>query len=204
MNKDTIKDIIDNRTLEVIGDNQRVRCAVCIALIEGADDHKVLFEVRSSNIKDQPGDVCLPGGAIEDGESPKEAAIRETKEELLIADNQVEILGPTDEFRTGKLIIYPYVGVIKDYNDTFSKDEVSRVFKVPLSFFIDTVPEVYKVPYEPKFEENFPFDRIVGGRDYKWRSVENTTLFYQYQQFTIWGMTAMIMDSFSKILRKEV
>ncbi|MCR5666422.1 MAG: CoA pyrophosphatase [Eubacterium sp.] len=199
-----IKRIIQGRTPEEIGDKERFRCAVCIAMLEKPEGHEVIFEVRASTIPSQPGDVCLPGGAIEEGETSREAAVRETCEELLIQPEQIEIIGEADTFRTGNLLIHPYVAVIKDYQGTYSTDEVESVFTVPLQFFLETKPEEYIVPYEPQFGEDFPFDRIVGGKDYKWRQVEQKTLFYQYEYHTIWGFTALLMNSFGKILRREV
>lgn len=195
-------DRIRGRKAGVIGDEKRFRSAVCIALVDRGDgDHDVLFEVRSTEIPAQPGDICLPGGAIEPGESPEEAALRETAEELLIEPEQIEMLGPSDVFRAGSVVSYPFVALISGYEGTFSSREVAAVFRVPLSFFAKNEPEAYHIAYEPKFGEDFPFDRIHGGKNYGWRRAEQTTLFYQCGSHTIWGLTAEVMHSFVGILK---
>lgn len=196
-------DKIRNHIPGVIGDEERFRSAVCIALIPGEEEYEILFEVRSRKILAQPGDICLPGGAIEEGETPEETAIRETCEELLIDPKQVRIIAPFDIMRAGNVIIYSYVAVLKDYRDTFSKEEVSETFRVPVSFFLSEKPDAYQVPYQPVFSDDFPFDRIVGGRNYKWRKMEKTTLFYQYKDYTIWGFTAMMIHAFSEMLKEQ-
>ena len=49
--------------------------------------------------------------------------------------------------------------------------------------------------------EDFPFDRIRGGRDYPWRKARRAIYFYSYEGREIWGMTARIMKAFVRILR---
>ena len=193
---------IRNHVPAVIGDKDRFRSSVCIALVPGEEEYEILFEVRSRKILAQPGDICLPGGAIEEGETPEETALRETCEELLIEPEQVKIIAPFDIMRAGNVIIYSYVAVLDNYRDTFSKEEVSETFRVPISFFLSETPDAYRVPYRPVFSEDFPFDRIEGGKNYKWRKMEKTTLFYQYKEYTIWGFTAMMIHAFSEMLKE--
>lgn len=117
--------------------------AVLIPLVKEKDGSaSLLFEVRSSRLDAQPGDICFPGGRMEEGETAEETAIRETAEELLVKPSQVSILGRLDGMMgpTGGAI-WPVVGELKDYDGNFSKDEVGEVFKVPLDFFLNTEPE---------------------------------------------------------------
>ena len=187
-------------TPKLIGEDRFFKAAVCIALLENGDDYDILFEVRSSQIPDQPGDVCLPGGAVEPGESYEQAAVRETCEELLIRPEQVRIIGPSDILHIRNTIIYPYVGILSDYQDSFSKAEVEEVFRVPLNFVRETVPEKYMVEAMAQPEENFPFDLIQGGRNYKWRVMKTEELFYQYEGHVIWGLTARMINAFCELL----
>jgi 8-oxo-dGTP pyrophosphatase MutT (NUDIX family) len=57
--------IIKDHTPDIIGNTRMFYGAVVIPLIETKDGYDVLFEVRSSKIEAQPGDICLPGGAME-------------------------------------------------------------------------------------------------------------------------------------------
>ena len=56
-----------------------------------------MFEVRSSKLGWQPGDVCFPGGRIDDGDdSALAAALRETNEELGVDPSHIHVWGPLD------------------------------------------------------------------------------------------------------------
>jgi coenzyme A diphosphatase NUDT7 len=68
-----------------------VSFAVLVPLIEIDGELNIIYEVRSNSIT-QPGEISFPGGRIEEGESPQEAAIRETSEELLLNKANIEII----------------------------------------------------------------------------------------------------------------
>ena len=185
----------------IIGLNEINNSAVCIPVVQTEAGEGILFEVRASHIPDQPGDICLPGGRIESGESPEEAAVRECAEELLIEPCQVELIGPSDIFHTENVIVYPYVVRLKDYNGTFSRHEVAEVFSVPVSFFLENEPERHRVNAVVVPDEGFPYERIAGGRNYKWRARYTDQLFYQYGEYTIWGLTAKVINAFAELIR---
>ena len=196
---------ISEHKAKLIGEDDFFKAAVCIALLErgeeGGKEYDVLFQVRSSNIPDQPGDICLPGGALEKDEQPRQAAIRETCEELLIQPEQITIIGESDRFHVRNMMLYPFVGIIHDYHNTFSQEEVAEVFRVPLQFFLQTEPDRYSVDTVVQPEENFPYELIVGGKDYRWRTSRIEELFYQYEGRVIWGITARIMNAFCEIIQ---
>ena len=56
--------------------------AVLVPLVEREGKLHILYEVRSQDMRRQPGEVCFPGGRIEGDETPEACAIRETEEEL--------------------------------------------------------------------------------------------------------------------------
>lgn len=61
-------------------------------LLANADSSAVLLQKRSTYVSN-PRTWALPGGAIEPGETPIEAALRETAEEVGIAADSVLVLG---------------------------------------------------------------------------------------------------------------
>ncbi len=196
---------LKNHKPTLIGLPEARKAAVCIPLIETANGWDILFEVRADAIESQPGDICFPGGSLEAGETTQEAAVREMTEELLVAADQIEVLGLMDVFGggSGMLYVYPYAVVLRDYADTFSPAEVARVFRVPLAWFLENSPEVYRTRMQVVPGETFPYDRIRGGREYNWRERRDEIFFYQYGDETIWGMTAKILHAFVEIYRNK-
>ena len=89
------------------------RSAVLIPFVETEEGLSLLFEVRAGNISD-PGEVCFPGGRIESGESPREAAVRETCEELGMRAENIEILGENDLLAPyGGRLIYSFPALLR-------------------------------------------------------------------------------------------
>lgn len=197
-----IDKIFKDRVPKIIGYENKRYASVLIPLIPRADGSiDVLFQVRSSKLPEQPGDICFPGGMAEAGETPAETAVRETSEELLINPEQAKIIGPADLLSGGTLDVYPFVGWLNDYQGTFSCSEVAEVFTVPLSWFMENEPEIHEVEWKPVMPENFPFDKIYGGRNYAWRERKESVYFYEYGNKVIWGMTAKMMAAFVKIVK---
>jgi len=94
-----------------------VNFSVLVPLIEINNEFNLIFEVRSMSIKSQPGEISFPGGRIEDGESPLEAAVRETFEETGIAIENIEIISELD-YASNKngSFVYSFLGHIKTLN----------------------------------------------------------------------------------------
>ncbi len=197
-------DFLRQHKPSLIGMDRCRKAAVCIPLIRTENGYDLLFEVRSSFIESQPGDICFPGGMAEPDEDTQAAALREIAEELLISPEQVELLSLMDVLGGSRLYVYPYAVLLSDYHGSFSTDEVESVFRVPLDFFFEQEPEIYYTTMKVLPEENFPYDRIYGGRDYAWRERREEVLFYQYGEYTIWGMTAKIVCSFAEIIKRKL
>lgn len=176
--------------------------AVLIPLIKKDDKYHILFEVRSNKLSHQPGEICFPGGRRESNELSSQTAIRETCEELLIPESDVLVYGPLDYFLspTG-MKIDAYLGELVNYEGQFSTDEVAEVFTVPLEFFQSTSPKQYFNHIELQPEENFPFDKIPGGKDYPWAKGKYEVLFYEYDRHVIWGITARILYHNIKLIQ---
>ena len=168
---------------------------------EDLSEYSLLFEVRAAKIGRQPGDCCFPGGGIKRGETAEDAAVRETCEELLVEPDSIELLFESDVFYNTDTVVYPFAAYLKDYDGSFSADEVAEVFTIPLSFFLESKPVLYQSEIIRVPEEDFPFDLIAGGRDYKWPSRKDKELFYLYEGHTIWGITARIIKGFIELLK---
>ncbi|MCF0145091.1 MAG: CoA pyrophosphatase [Eubacterium sp.] len=202
---DWIKIIEESRKSGTAGpDEEKKRqegFSVLIPLVEREDGETcILFEMRAFDLKAQPGEVCFPGGGMEEGETPLEAVLRETEEELRIGRDQIRILG--EERPPEALIgIHVYAGVLENYTGTFSEDEVDHTFMIPLSWFLENPPKIYEAAVTTVPGEDFPFHLIPGGRNYPWRRRRTEICFYEHPDAVIWGLTARMLYLFCEKLR---
>lgn len=181
--------------------------SVMLPLVFIDNEWHILFEVRSNKLDTQPGEISLPGGGIEEGETPEEAAIRETSEELNISYDKIEVIGKLDYLSSPfNMIVYGYVGILKDIkidNIKFNKEEVSEIFTVPVDFFVDNEPQFHHVMLKVTHNDEFPYHLIPNGKNYKWRKAKSPELFYLYKNYVIWGLTARFIKNFVDILNNS-
>lgn len=176
-------------------------CAVIVPIVSIDDEEHLVFEVRSSKLSWQPGDICFPGGVIETSDgSPLEAALRETEEELGIDSSHVHVWGPLDYVESPVGVkIYPFAAYLDTTNFCISKGEIDHIFTVPLSWFALHRPHVAQIELAtrpgPGFPAGLPISEQMGWRK---RSTYNVLL-YQYKSYKIWGITAQILDNFRVI-----
>lgn len=168
------------------------------------EDAGILFEVRSTRIG-QGGEICFPGGRIEPGENPEDAAVRESAEELLVPEEHIECIAPLHVLNgPGGSEITSFFGMIHGYKGTYSADEVSRVFALPVKWLLRQKPETYETEYRLYVPENFPYETIPGGRDYPWQNIPRTMYFYRTDEGVIWGLTAEVLYHFLEWLRPSL
>ena len=180
------------------------QASVLLPLVrDGEGRTAILFEHRAKDLDVQPDEICFPGGGIEPGETPREAAVRETCEELRIKPEQIRVFGAFDGLEDRAVTtIHTFAGALDAYEGSFAPEEVDHVFTVPLDWLLSHEPEVYGTVLTTIPDEDFPFDRIPGGRDYPWRRRRTEVWFYQYGDETIWGLTARILHTFLKRLQE--
>lgn len=164
----------------------------------------ILFKVKSKKLRSQPNEISFPGGVIEKNETPIEACIRETCEELGTNPTNIEIINEIDLFISPtNIIIHPFVGIIKDINDlNINLDEVDYTFLVPISYFIENEPICYKNKVQIIPSKDFPYDIIPNKNNYKFKSCIYDSLFYIYNDYVIWGITGKILENFLNIISK--
>ncbi len=173
--------------------------AVLIPVVLDKDEPALLMEVRSLNVL-QPGEVCFPGGHIEAGENCVDAALRETYEELGILPSSVNVLQRMEpEWHKEKMFVYPVLAEI----DTFEperlllrEEEVSEVFTMPIAWLLSHEPAVYDIS-DPE-SEKLPVILRKYLRNYK--RGNDTTFYWAYEQYGIWGLTARLLVRFRDIL----
>ncbi|WRP04877.1 CoA pyrophosphatase [Rossellomorea aquimaris] len=196
--------LFKERAPRILGSETFSEYAILLPLIEVNGKTHVLFEVRSLNMRRQPGEICFPGGRIDRSDSDeKAAAIRETSEELGIHTDSITDVYPLDyivsPFGT---IIYPYVGKINASLKELKPNqaEVEEIFTTPLTYLQEREPDLYNIKFKMEPEENFPFKQIPGGENYNWQARNMKEHFYYYEDKVIWGLTARVLHHFVKLL----
>ena len=158
--------------------------AVLIPLFWKEKELHVLLTKRSEKLKHHSGQVSFPGGGFDESDiTIRQAAIRETEEEIGITDQFINVVGYLDDVETiSGFYVTPFVAILKpDFEIKMNEDEVSEVFSVPLSFFIN--------------ESNCQHRSAL----YKGKNVKYYV--YDHDKYTIWGVTAEIIVKLVKKLK---
>jgi 8-oxo-dGTP pyrophosphatase MutT (NUDIX family) len=199
---DDICDVYNHRRPGFVGKHRSY--SILMPIVEFEDGLHFLFELRSAKLDRQPGEVCFPGGAIEDGETPMQAAIRETMEELGLERKDITIINKADSLQThANNLLYSYIGLIRIDNMKISEEEVEEVFTVPLSFFMNNEPDMEYAAVIQKVSDDFPYDRIKFPKGYKWANGRSDIPIYEYEDKIIWGLTGRLVHDFVEVMKGE-
>ncbi len=142
----------------------------------------VILTQRTETLRKHAGQVAFPGGRIDPGETPVEAALREAEEEVALPRTLVQVIGAVDPYRTvtGFTVIPVLAVVPADVTLVPSEAEVASVFEVPLDFLLD------------------PANQVEASAE--WRG--STRHFHEilWQDRRIWGATAAMIVNLSRQL----
>lgn len=157
-----------------------LRPAAVLAAMTERERPGFLMIHRPSNMRSHPGQVAFPGGKIDPGETPVEAALREAYEELGIHERDVTVVGTSDIYRTRSgYAITPVLAVVPpDLKLNPSPTEVAAWFEAPVDFVFDA--------------ENHQQQSAF------WQGAERRYLEIMWQEHRIWGVTAGIIANLAK------
>jgi 8-oxo-dGTP pyrophosphatase MutT (NUDIX family) len=168
-----------NRRLRTANsDKKRLKpSSVLLLLFSENDELFVCLIKRPSNMKHHAGQVAIPGGRIDSGETPLETALRETWEEIGVTADKIEILGSLSELfvDVSGFLIHPFVGWLKE-KPSFKTNpaEVEKTLLFPLFKFKNKLDETEL--------------ETVSGK------LKVPCFFFEGE--VIWGATAMILAEF--------
>jgi 8-oxo-dGTP pyrophosphatase MutT (NUDIX family) len=147
----------------------------------------VALTVRGSGLRHHTGQVSLPGGRVEPGETFEAAALREAQEEIGVDPAMVEILGRLTALHVpvSGFLLHPVVGFTA-MRPAFQRAEweVARIIEAPVSLLSD--PAVIK--------------REMRTRTVKGQSIDVNVPYYDVDGEKVWGATAMVLSEFCAIL----
>lgn len=152
--------------------------AVLAPLYESDGEVFVVLTRRAQHLRSHQGEVSFPGGAVESGESHREAALRESFEETGMKPGDVEIIGELDHLKTytSRSYIVPFVGELAARPELAANpDEVEKILHVSLDELL--VPDIFR-------EEHWglaPLDRPL--------------YFFELVGDTVWGATAFMLHN---------
>jgi 8-oxo-dGTP pyrophosphatase MutT (NUDIX family) len=145
----------------------------------------VPLTVRASGLARHPGQISLPGGATDPGETLAEAALREAAEEIGVDPSSVRVLGeltPVHVLVSG-FTLHPVVG-ITDRRPAFhaAPGEVEAILEVAL----DDLRDASRIRQGSRIREGvaveYPYFDLLGHQ--------------------VWGATAMVLGEFICLLQE--
>lgn len=152
------------------------QAAVLIPVVDHGAEASVLLTKRAETLRSHSGQVAFPGGGIDpEDASPEFAALRETREEIGLADDYVEVIGRMPDYVSGSgYRIAPVLGIVRPgFHLHINRHEVDAAFEVPLRFLMD------------------PANHHQGSRQWDSRNWVYYDMPYRGQR--IWGVTAGII-----------
>jgi 8-oxo-dGTP pyrophosphatase MutT (NUDIX family) len=150
--------------------------AVLVALADGDRGAEVLLTKRSAELRNHRGEISFPGGRMDPGETPWQAAVREAWEEVLLEPTLVVERGELGHVQTvvSDSYIVPLVGSLSTRPEVgpSATGEVDRVLWVPLV----------------ELAESDTFHAERWGREPGY-----DVYFYDLDDETVWGATGRIL-----------
>jgi 8-oxo-dGTP pyrophosphatase MutT (NUDIX family) len=159
--------------------------ATLLALFEEGGEARVVLIRRAAALPDHPGEIALPGGRVQPGESMVEAALRETHEEVGIAPGDVDVIGWLERVvgRTSGSVATPIVGLLAARPTLVSDPvEVEAAFDVALSELL--AEGVYR---EERWDTPAACPNGVPV------AKDRPVYFFELPEATVWGMTARVL-----------
>ncbi len=160
--------------------------AVVLLLYQHAGAWCVPLTVRPEHLTNHAGQVSLPGGLVEPGETTAAASLRELEEELGVAAREVTLLGTLSPLYlyVSDFLITPHVAAATN-RPLFqpSEFEVAEILEMPLAMLADGSPP----------------ERVRRG----FKELQFYAPAKQLNGHEVWGATAMILSELAAVFAES-
>jgi 8-oxo-dGTP pyrophosphatase MutT (NUDIX family) len=159
---------------------------VVILLYEEEGVLKFPLTKRPDYLGTHGGQISLPGGKAEQGETQIETALREAEEEIGIPRNAIEVIGTLSEFFVipSNFMVTPVVGYLKQaYQFIPDPKEVVKILHGSIDELIK--PDAVKVK------------EIMAARMFPMQAPH-----FEIEGEVVWGATAMMLNELRMVLRE--
>ncbi len=166
---------------------ERRAAAVAVVVVVDREGPGIVVTRRAAKLRAHPGQWALPGGRIDEGEDPEDAARRELHEELGLSLDREVVLGRLDDYstRSGFRItpVVMWAGAVADAM-TPNPDEVASVHIAHASDY-DVDPMFATIPESPD-----PIIRVpmLGA----WIHAPTAAVVYQFRELALHGRTTRV------------
>jgi 8-oxo-dGTP pyrophosphatase MutT (NUDIX family) len=148
----------------------------------------LLLTRRAANMNRHSGQWALPGGRVDDGESPEDAALRELHEEVGLRLEPAEVLGALDDYvtRSGFVItpVVVWAGTAAELAP--NPAEVASIHRIRVREFMrDDAPLL-----EPSEDPGRQILRMPVGR--QWIAAPTAAVIYQFREVCIAGRATRV------------
>jgi 8-oxo-dGTP pyrophosphatase MutT (NUDIX family) len=175
----------------VIVDSDPVRHAG--ATVGAPGGAALLLCQRAADMRRHAGQWALPGGQVEPGETPLEAALRELREELGISLAPHTAIGWLDDYATRSGYLITPVVLWSDSDPALkpAPDEVLDVYRVSLEALVQAEPRFIAIPESSRPVLQLPLeDHLI--------HAPTGAVLYQLRQVGLLGRTDERVDGFEQ------
>ncbi len=153
-------------------------------------DAAFLLTRRASKLRAHAGQLALPGGRIDAGETPQQAALRELEEEVGLSLDASNVLGTLDDYptRSGYLIAPVVVWSPRAAAVSPNPDEVEHLYRIPLSELRrPESPEIFSIPESDRPVIRLPTPMVNGHIN-----APTAALLYQFREVALEGRATRV------------
>jgi len=178
--------------------NDRTHAAVAFTLVDCSEPanianipHRIeshsqaayILTTRTSKLSSHAGQRAYPGGRVDPGETPQQAALRELEEEVGLRLDASRVLGRLDDYATRSgYVITPFV-VLGGSNVSLTPNpaEVENIHRIPLDELLREDAPIF----EAIAESEHPVLKMPLGDE--WFAAPSAAIAYQFREVALLG-----------------